>query len=243
MNIHPAYEKTLSDLNIPLIMEGFLEKENDLVLLSSSWDELTLSVLIDPMSHIIKKALYRDGNSIHLKILMELFCKEIIDLPLQEAAEHTCINLEYKLRDHSLYRPVPGIITPENADPIFEYPLKLIRKVFKSYCEEYTYTPPINFFDRQLSEGWLSLSGSNRIKRARDLLKKFLSELQIEDQLEVFEIEKDVKLIIRAVNRSDKADVSKLLMDFEKILKKELEENLYVEFEEVKDLNSLRRIS
>ena len=54
MNIHPAYEKTLSDLNIPLIMEGFLEKENDLVLLSSSWDELTLSVLIDPMSHIIK---------------------------------------------------------------------------------------------------------------------------------------------------------------------------------------------
>ena len=63
------------------------------------------------------------------------------------------------------------------------------------------------------------------------------------DQLEVFEIEKDVKLIIRAVNRSDKAVVSKLLMDFEKILKKELEENLYVEFEEVKDLNSLRRIS
>jgi len=72
MNIHPAYEKTLSDLNIPLIMEGFLEKENDLVLLSSSWDELTLSVLIDPMSHIIKKALYRDGNSIHLKILIFL---------------------------------------------------------------------------------------------------------------------------------------------------------------------------
>ena len=51
-----------------------------------------------------------------------------------------------------------------------------------------------------------------------------------------------MKLIIRAVNRSDNTDLSKVLMDFENVLKQELEQNLYVEFEEVKDLNSLRRI-
>ena len=70
-----------------------------------------------------------------------------------------------------------------------------------------------------------------------------MSQAKIEDKLEVFEIDKDVKLIIRAVKRFEKTDLSKILMDFEKILKQELDENLYVEFEEVKDMNSLRRIS
>lgn len=242
MNLHPAYEKSLSDINQPLIMEGFLKKEGDLTFLSSSWNGVTLSVLIDPIYHIVKKALYKDINSVHIKILMELFCLEIIDLPIQEAADHTCINLEYKLRDNSICGPVQGIITPENADPIFRYPLNLIRKIFKEYCEENTYKPPINFFDRQLSEGWLSLSGADRLKRAKCLLKNFLLQTKIADELDVYEIEKDVKLIIRAVNRSDNTDLSKVLMDFENVLKQELEQNLYVEFEEVKDLNSLRRI-
>tara|TARA_Y100000814_G_scaffold281063_2_gene244903 strand:- start:1178 stop:1909 length:732 start_codon:yes stop_codon:yes gene_type:complete len=243
MNIHPAYRKLLSDLNMPLTMEGFLQEQNSLIFLSSSWNGVTLSVLIEPDSHFIKKALYLDENSIHIKILMEYFCKEIINLPVQEAADHTCINLEYKLRDHSVYAPVPGIVTPENADPIFRYPQTLIRKIFKLYREEQMYSPTINFFDRQLSEGWLSLSGADRLKKTRGLLKNFLSQAKIEDKLEVFEIDKDVKLIIRAVKRFEKTDLSKILMDFEKILKQELDENLYVEFEEVKDLNSLRRIS
>jgi len=243
MNINPAYRKLLSDLNMPLTMEGFLQEQNSLIFLSSSWNGVTLSVLIEPDSHIIKKALYLDENSIHIKILMEYFCKEIINLPVQEAADHTCINLEYKLRDQTVYAPVPGIVTPENADPIFRYPQTLIRKIFKLYREEQMYSPTINFFDRQLSEGWLSLSGADRLKKTRGLLKNFLSQAKIEDKLEVFEIDKDVKLIIRAVKRFEKTDLSKILMDFEKILKQELDENLYVEFEEVKDLNSLRRIS
>ncbi len=242
MNIHPVYEKSLSDINQPLTMEGFLKEQSDLTFLLSSWNGVTLSVLIDPISHTVKEALYKDGNSAHIKILMELFCMEIIDLPIQEAADHACINLEYKLRDHSICGPVQGIITPENADPIFRYPLMLIRKIFKKYCEESTYNPPINFFDRQLSEGWLSLSGADRLKKAKCLLKNFLLETKVVDELDVYEIEKDVKLIIRAVNRSDNTDLSKVLMDFENVLKKELEQNLYVEFEEIKDLNSLRRI-
>ena len=58
MNINPAYRKLLSDLNMPLTMEGFLQEHNSLIFLSSSWNGVTLSVLIEPHSHIIKKALY-----------------------------------------------------------------------------------------------------------------------------------------------------------------------------------------
>ncbi|MED5578737.1 MAG: hypothetical protein VX794_01770 [Nitrospinota bacterium] len=242
MNVHPAYEKSLGSMNASLNMEGFLKEQKNLVLLSSSWNGVTLSVLIDPMTHIVKKALHKDGSSSYIRKLMELFCKQIIELPIQEAADHACIIIEDNLRDRSVCVPVPGIVTPENADPIFRYPLKLIREIFKEYCVEKNYKPTINFFDRQFSEGWLSLSSADRLKRVKCLLDKFLLETQSDEQLEVVEIEKDVKLIIRSLNRSDNMDFAQLLINFENVLKKELEESLYVELEEVKDLNSIRRI-
>ena len=45
------------------------------------------------------------------------------------------------------------------------------------------YSPTINFFDRQLSEGWLSLSGADRLKKTRGLIKKFLSQPKNEEKI------------------------------------------------------------
>ena len=86
--------------------------------------------------------------------LMERFCEYIRGCPIQASAEHGVMELEMGLRDPLAQLPIRGILLPENMDPIFRVPLKLIRTVYEQYLKTQGGEPIRNTWEHPISPEW-----------------------------------------------------------------------------------------
>ncbi len=204
---------------------------------SVSEDGVTLALGIDPSSHIISRAAYEGATNPVQRGLLEAFCGLIEGLPVLEAADHGAIGLEFMLRQDVGVRPVPGVVTPQAADPAFSWVERLIRKALAAYRKKSGYGESKNEYDPLPSETWLSLSDAAR----REKLRATISGLGYgPGDVTVAAIEYDVRVVVRFPD--SQRDKQRHMMTIERELKTQLDPRLELFLEELKDENVLRRL-
>lgn len=230
--IHPTYQRELSEAMHDLRHLGRLSTEDDVYF--ASVDGVTLACYIK--DGLVKEAKHWGAKGAFLPLIDRL-CDIILDSPLQEAAEHGTIRLERVLRNLNVPPPVQGLVTPDNADPVFLLPKRLIRDVYQQWRSIHATEEGWNDFDRPLSVRWQRLSDEEKIAQINSALPPILSELKIPySDVAVLEI-RGQRLFFA---RNDFAKLSRSgadLMAIERELKKRIEPGLDVVLEGLEDKN------
>ena len=102
--------------------------------------------------------------------VFEAFCQVLDGLPIQEAADHAGHHVMTRLRDPACSRPVPGIVTPWNADPLFRRPMRLIRRIRDDHAARQPAASVENFWNPTISKDWLRLAEAEQVARVEEIL-------------------------------------------------------------------------
>lgn len=244
VTIHTAYQERLARVLESPDRAMPLKSEPGLALVEASCDGITLTALVDPASHTVRKAAYAGATSDVHRGLLEVLCEIMIDRPIQECSDHATIYLEHRLRDPSQPRPVSGIITPDNADPAFRLPGVLVRALATEYRRTVGQLDAENFFDPSPSPVWRELSAQEKRQRVQAALTEICGVLGLSDaEASLVSVGQDDRVFLELNRAAPSAAKGRLLMRIEAHLKTAVEPTLYVYTAERKDLNKIRRLA
>lgn len=170
-SIHPVYQKKLDSLAQSRRYEGIMEEKEGVIRVVARKGPITLSAWVHPVTHVIEKVLYRGVQSGLERGLLEGLCEILEGRPIQEGSDHAVIRLENRFRD-AAPRPVRGIITPENADPAFQFPVALVRGLLSDYRRRTGYRDAQNFFVEPASSSWKDLTDDARLKKLQEAIHR-----------------------------------------------------------------------
>lgn len=236
--IHPTYRSKLERFLDRREHHRVLEPPQGQILARATEAGATLMAVIDPGTHAIRAASYQSAPSEVHRGLLEGLCEISVGLPIQEASEHAVIKLENRLRDHAQTAAVPGIVSQENPDGAFAFPLALVRGLYADYRRQTGYEESRNFYDEPCTPAWESLSLSERMAR----LQKGLAAHPAGEGIEVVRVEGHQRVVLRVQTPSERDSIPERLRALERHLKATVEPKVYVELEPKKDLNKLRDI-
>lgn len=176
--------------------------------------------------------------------VLAALCRVIVGLPAQEAADHGVIRLERALRDFSQPPPVPGVVTPAAASPLFVTAERLLRGAIADWRAR-TGTPVTgNSYDDGPRPGWRALDDAGRrallVSACGDYAR---SEGVAAADAEVVTIEYDVRVLIRFHGGLAAGDRQHALMALERHVKRLVDPRLELHFEPAGDANRIRRLS
>ncbi len=240
---HPAYREGLRKAYGAMSRRGEIAAGEGAVLLEATRGGTRLMALVDPSGHVIRKAAHGGEASPAEQGLMDAFCGLLEGVTVQEASDHSCIYLEDRLRDYSLEPPVAGVVTPENADPLFRLPMEIVRGLLEAYRDRTGYSDTENFFVRPPSDEWKALSKDEKILK----LKGVFDDVPYEGArsggiLDIVEISDDFKVTVRFRAELESLKKQELLMKLERAAKANLDDTLQLSMEELKDSSVLRRL-
>lgn len=182
---------------------------------------------------------YGEGETNTINLL-EKFCEQILNKPVFEAYEHGVIYLEYILRDEKIYSKLDGVITGIVLSETFEIPKKLIKNIWNKYKENNEIESK-NYYDLSPSDHWIKLSTNTKKDKIISCLNEFEKINNIKNQLKFSELNKDnIRITIEFLTNENEIIKAKLLLNFEKYLRKKLDKRLEVFYKELKDINKLR---
>jgi hypothetical protein len=241
VDVTPRYKKNLEKFMDQKNHEGTLASAGDVF--SFSQDGITLQACVDPANRRITKAVYSGTLTSVNRGLMEAFCDILIGLPIHEASQHAAIKLENDLRDSTFGRPVPGIVIPQNADPMFRLPLALIRGVGHEYEKGTGKKLAPSFYEPPVAKDWKSLSDEEKMTRAQEAIRQIGPSVQVfEGDVKITQIEKDIRIFMQYPAAMPSGEKGRRMMRLELELKKRLDPRIQVFMEEVKDMNEKRRL-
>jgi len=238
--IHPAYKENLSKLLTNQKFCGSHQARPDEIFIEVKHKKIILQVSINQSENTVTHASYQGGTRVEQGVL-EGLCKILPRLPIREVYDHSLIHLEYELRDSSESLPVPGIVMPENADPVFNTIQVLTKKVFKKYTSLFEKEFLPNAFIPEISLYWKQLSSSQRLMEAKKFCSDFAKRKEIGFQ--VVEIESVKRIVVEFTTDLNMYKQQSLLMEFESEVKTKLEPLLEVYQKEKKDLNTIRTLN
>lgn len=235
---HPAYAKALELAARTLKNQGTLAEsevmEGKLVQVEEGGVKLACAV---DKNGVILKARHTGASGVQAAAI-DLVCALLVKRPIQEGAEHAVIRLETQLRDPSVAPPVKGLVTPENADPIFKLPTKLVRSLFREYLKATKSEPTWNDWEDPMSVGWVSYPAEDKVNRVTKALADLLKEKNLPyAPFEVLSIKNDYRVILVQQKQSNDALFGHHLMQLEKELQKRLEPRLELVLESLEDKN------
>ena len=182
---------------------------------------------------------YGEGDTDNINLL-EKFCEQILNKPVFEAYEHGVIYLEYILRNEKIYSKLSGVVTGVVLSKTFEIPKKLINDIWEKYKEDTTIESK-NYYDLSPSKHWIKLSTKTKIDKINSCLNEFEKINKIKNQLKFSELNKDnIRITIEFLTNENDIIKAKLLLNFEKYLRKKLDKRLEIFYKELKDINKLR---
>lgn len=232
--IGPHYAVAVKAAANDVSFEGTLDNGNGPVRACGERDGVSLTLLVDGDGHTIRRAAHSGASTSVERALLDRLCALIVGLPIQEAADHGVIRLEYELRDKTMERPVAGVVTPEAADASFLLPLALVRGALGDYRSKTGYGETENTYDPQPSAPWMSMDGEAR----RKFLDGAIREIGYSAKdVVVTAIEFDVRVVVELAV----ADKQRCLMALEAGIKDKVDARLELFLEEIKDINKLRR--
>ncbi len=242
--IGPAHAQAVDRAGRDIAREGRLRKEDGLLLVEAAADGVTLSLLVDPAEHVIRRAAHQGASSAVDRALLDQFCRLVETLPIQEASDHGVIRLEHRLRDKNQARPVAGIVIPEAVGQAFLPPQRLIRAALALYRNSSGYSGSKNEFDSRPSAEWLALSGQQRRQRLDAAIAEIAAEAGFPpEEVEVTAIEHDLRVVVRFLGSLVAADKQGHMLIMETGIKEKVDGRLELYQEELKDSNIIRRLS
>ena len=218
--------------------EGVLEPEADAVLASATQGEMKLMALVVGGRHIVAKARYSAAANELERRLLERLCPILEGKPILECSDHAVIDLEYSLRDHAQPVPVPGVVMPENCDPMFAVPVALVRALLADYRRQSAFTTTENFYVTPTSSRWRRLSREERQGEVAAAVASFPRGADFH----VAMIEGDRRVVIEMAEGVGKETNGSRLLQLEKYLQQAVEPVLQVHLQARADLNTIRRI-
>jgi len=218
--------------------EGSLEAEAPLQHAQHTSAGAVLEVLVDPNHHVIRKVAYHGKISDLQRTLLEGLSTIIENKPLIEACQHGVIYLEFELRDHSAVAPVRGIVTPENAHPMFGFLVQLSQGILADYRRSTGFDSTRNYFDQPVSENWKALDQTEKENRIRAALVQHPAGRGVE----LVRMESQKRVVVGFLEELGGREKQSRLFQLEDFLKNRLEPTLQIYVEPKVDLNKLRRL-
>ena len=175
--------------------------------------------------------------------VFDAFCEILSGLPIQEAADHAGHHVLARLGAPDRAPPVPGIVTPWNADPLYHRPMRLVRRIRAEHAERHASRSTENFWNPTISKDWLRLDEAAQLARIDEILAAFLADRGLPpDSLAAVGVEGNVRVFLTFAEAVDYARKPALLMDFERTLRARTGDRLEVFAEEMADGNRIRRL-
>ncbi|MCG8555206.1 MAG: hypothetical protein MJD61_07945 [Proteobacteria bacterium] len=205
---------------------------------------VALWLVVDTRAQVVRDACFSGTRNALERALLDRLCALCLGLPLQEASDHGVIRLEHTLRDRAQPPPVPGIVTPQAADPAFALPLELLRLAAARYREQTGNHEVANFHDRLPGAGWLAMSEPERLASLRRSITRNAGPLGYHpERIEVLAIQLDVRVVLRMSRLIAEHEKPGLAMRIERAIRDEIDPRLEVLLAELKDRNKLRRLA
>ncbi|MGA2275270.1 MAG: hypothetical protein ABSH00_17080 [Bryobacteraceae bacterium] len=218
--------------------EGVLEPEADAIVAVASDVDLKLMALVVGGRHIVAKARYSGTFTGIERRLLERFCPILEGKPIIECSDHAVIELEFSLRDRTQRVPVPGVVMPENCDPMFALPVRLVRDLLSDYRRQLPSVTNENFYVRPSSPRWRRLSREQRQAEIAVALETFPQG----SDFCVITIEGDRRVVIEMAPGMAKESKGSRLLQLERHLQQTVESVLQVHLQVKADLNTIRHI-
>ena len=175
--------------------------------------------------------------------VFDAFCQVLEGLPIQEAADHAGHHVMARLRDPDERPPVPGILTPRNADPLYRRPMRLMRRIRDDYAADQPGASVENFWNPAMSKDWLRLDQAGQLARVEGILGDFQAERGLAPGTMIaVGVENNIRLLIACTDDVDYERKPALLMAFERKLRAATGNRLEVFAEEMADGNRIRRL-
>ncbi len=244
--IDPLYKENIIELYESLAHQGSILEDGDNLLIRSTTEGVSLFGAVHVASHTIHRARFSGTNRTVEAALLEGLCRIIEGLPIQEAADHGLIKLEYMLRDKSQARGVKGIANVFNYPPIFKMAQTLVRDLFATYIKKTGYKVVDNFYHPAISQKWKALPESDKSEAVTKVFEHLLKKEggpygKYAVTLNILGIELHRRININIQGELPAETRAALYMDFEKELRKELEPSIEVFSQNIKDHNAIRR--
>jgi hypothetical protein len=235
--IHPCYRDSLRRVLAEVRHERPLTGVNGQEPVSVSAQGVTLTALIQAARRAVAQAGFGGAANPVQRGLMEALCVEIEGRPLQEAADHALIAVESRLRDRSQPPPVPGLVTPDNADPAFALPQQLVRALLAEYRARTGWNDTANFYDTPVRSPWARLSEAER----SDALCRQLETPSFAGKLELAGMDGPKRVVVRFVGDMPSDARQQMLCQLEEQLRQHVEPTLHVTAQAKSDINILRQ--
>ncbi len=235
--IRPVYAKLLAQAQSSHRHEGRLEEAPDAVLVEATHEGVTLMVRINPSTHVVREAAYQGTMTGVSRGLMEMLCGLLVGRPIQEGSDHAAIRLENALRDSTLQPPVPGIVTPRSADPMFALPERLVRDVEAAYRRQTGAKVARNFYHDPASLGWRALPPEGRTAQVAGAIARHPSGRGVE----LLSVDGEQRVVVRFAEPLDPSTQRCRLLALEAFLTKTVEPTIQLYLEPRLDANQVRR--
>lgn len=237
VEVHPAYRKRLEAVSRALLWEGTVRAEGPRErVITASAQGVLLSVRADG-DGVIREARHLGAKGATF-LFLDRLCDLTRGMPLQEAAEHGAIHLEKDLRDPAERPPVPGLVTPENADPGFHLPTVLLRQAYESYRKASRKGRGCNDFVRPVREAWGALAPTEQAGKVARAWKEICAERGVPyGEMQVLAVRGGTRVVFTAPVPPSGASFGHDLLVLEGELKRRVEPRLEVTLESVEDRN------
>lgn len=235
--LNPIYEDGIEKISpTDYFEEKILESKNSF---SKEIEGIQLNFIIENKN--ITGLAHNCKRDIILKKLINIFFDICINKNIQEAADHSAIYLEEKIRLNNKHLTKEGIILPSHAGTYFDDLNIVIRKVFSEYKSRESLEFEINKNYFKKSYHWINLEEVEKIKKINEIIFKVLNKnnlnanaalaKSIESNFRInLEIDKSFKVLQERKN---------LLLEIERKIKV-LDQTLEVFIDESLDKNKLR---
>jgi hypothetical protein len=206
---------------------------------------LSVSLRRGRQSWLVAAARYRAGDDAPtaFKGVLEVFCRVIEGLPLQEAADHGAIHAAERLRQTKPQPLVDGIHTPRSLGALFGRCEGLIRDILAQYRAATGDRETRNFWHPALSKEWRLQSTAQQIETLRPILEAYRKAEGLgEDDMWISRIEKMRRVLVDFGEGVDGNRKPSMLMHLEQAVRDATGERLEFYMEELKDNNRIRRL-
>jgi hypothetical protein len=230
--IGPDYRDALRAAeNAPLrATEGHLQAASGSRVYSSAIEGVSLHLCVDGREKIVSGGF--ENASGDLRPLIKLFINMIIEMPLQEAADHGVIRLENSLRSVGAGSAGKGVIAPENADPCFATLLKLIRGISSQRAARE------NGWRAPYPKQWESVADADRLQLAEAAIRQAMTNKGIPDPgLSLIGLKKGSRLVIAYPFSPENQQWHHHLLPLEAELRRSLGVEVELLCEDLKDRN------
>lgn len=207
----------------------------DAVLVASAAGEISLRAWVTPDAERVLAARVEGATGVGAAVL-DALCAEVEGVPLREAVDHGVSRAELALRDRDA-PPVRGVVLPENASPAFAAAQSLLRGWLAAWSARGASLPQESRHHRGVAEPWRALGADAQ----RDRVNARLDALGL-TALRCARVVQGERAVLTFDDATPGAARGPLLLRAERALKSSLDAGLYVQTEERKDANRLRRL-